>query len=438
MARRSLEDTYLQFGGRLRGVWRTSIYRLGKLLSVFRRRSRKVGPAPVDIPITPKKPPRAEEKKTPGRRWWFCRGCQKQPLMGKQPVCLHYPDPQYLSSKMESILAERASALESVESSCPLPTLQSETNLPMNVTAISKMFIKINSRKEDILVCSDQEKLDFLRALSASCIDALEMGKKDPGLRPPKIELIKAIVVVLESLPLTSVPSPVLSCAMLALYHLSKFKPSLNRDMESHVLRLILYQVFTMESSADRKEDFYISSCSTLELLLKGFLTEDGTVDHLLFLLKHINFWLQGSREEKLRALTCASALIDHATDILGPKAAEQFPEWGQMVCQYIIHISSSNPVVSEAARDVLSSMYKFLCIQKRLSLAYIQEFWCPEYCDTEMLGYVDTCLAVEREVVQKSILDAVHQLKEKNKIPRALQVLLHTQDDLIIEDLEN
>ncbi|KAH0628411.1 hypothetical protein JD844_009535 [Phrynosoma platyrhinos] len=288
-----------------------------------------------------------------------------------------------------------------------------------------------------ILLCPDQEKLDFLRALSASCTEALENGRNELGLPHKKVELVKAIMVVMESLPVTPVPSPVISCAMLALYHLSKFEPSLDRDLESYVLRLVLYYVFTMESTSVRSQDFYISSCLTLEVLLKGLLVGDATSAHLLFLIKHINFWLESSgNKEKMRALTCASALIGHAIYVLGPEV--------------------------------------------RLSQILSQDLWCQDDCGTEMLGYIDTCMAVEafgeilnqaqkEEMIKtawlaaynfwlttsvpgililyavvgkasvflldknpghvyKKTTDAIYRLQKEKRIPRILEVLLYAQ----------
>ncbi|XP_042309516.1 uncharacterized protein LOC121923287 isoform X2 [Sceloporus undulatus] len=363
---------------------------LSRLYRFCRRKSRKVARAPMSIPGSPENTPGNEGNWTPTRpRQWFCRGCQRPHLLCKKPVGHHFADPQTLMDKLQWILEERASALEGVQCSWPLPTLQSERNLPLNLTGIAVMMKKINKRK--------QEKLDFLRALSASCTEALEKGCNDLGLPHKKDELVEAIVVVMESLPVTAMPTPVLSCAMLALYHLSKFQPSLDRDLESHVLRLVLYYVFTMESTAVRSQDFCISSCLTLEVLLEGLLAGDATSAHLLFLIKHINFWLESSgNKEKMRALTCASALIGHAIYVLGPKTSEKHPEWGSLVCQYKLHVASSNPVVSQAAREVLSSLYKFFLHQRGLSQILSKDLWCQEDCGTEMLGYIDTCMAAE------------------------------------------
>ncbi|XP_053151888.1 uncharacterized protein LOC128344892 isoform X3 [Hemicordylus capensis] len=201
--------------------------------------------------------------------------------------------------------------------------------------------------------------------------------------------------IVLETLPIHSVPSSILSCCILAVYNLSKIKPPLDSELESCVLRLALHGIFNMETLADaHSQALYRSSSDTMNIMLKGLLAELPTTSHLLFMLEHISFWLHSKyAQERYRAMKCITSLLRHAVFLMNFDRYDELPALGHHVAQLGICITDSAEDVSRQAREAISCIYELLLHQMRLNMNAARALWSSETEDNrKLLAYLDTC----------------------------------------------
>ncbi|XP_073188060.1 maestro heat-like repeat-containing protein family member 2B [Lepidochelys kempii] len=116
---------------------------------------------------------------------------------------------------------------------------------------------------------------------------------------------------LIEDLPLESEPSSILSSSVAAVCNLSKLKPPL--ELESHLLRAVLYSVFTMGTGKDTAhfQALHKAYADSLDIMLRSLLTETLTTDKLQHLLEHINFWMHSRvTQERARSIRSSAALL--------------------------------------------------------------------------------------------------------------------------------
>ncbi|XP_013912209.1 PREDICTED: uncharacterized protein LOC106541334 isoform X2 [Thamnophis sirtalis] len=201
--------------------------------------------------------------------------------------------------------------------------------------------------------------------------------------------------MVMETLPSHSVPSFILSCSMLAVYNLSKMKPSLASDLETGILRLALHGIFSMETQTTEPHSvaLYRSSFDTLDMMLKGLLSEAPTISHLLFILEHINFWIRSQDpQERFRAINCSISLLRHVNQQSNFEKSGELPGLGHQVAQFAVCITDSVEEVSYQARDAINCLYQLLLNHMGFSTTEPIELWCQETEDKKMLAYLDAC----------------------------------------------
>ncbi|XP_065420759.1 maestro heat-like repeat family member 5 [Chrysemys picta bellii] len=108
---------------------------------------------------------------------------------------------------------------------------------------------------------------------------------------------------------------------MAAVCSLSKLKPPLALELESRLLRALLYSVFAMGTGQDAThfQALYNTYLQGLDTMLRCLLTETPTTDKLQHLLEHVHFWLQSENtQERVRAIRCSAALLQFATSLPG------------------------------------------------------------------------------------------------------------------------
>nr|XP_008101697.1 PREDICTED: maestro heat-like repeat-containing protein family member 7 [Anolis carolinensis] len=240
---------------------------------------------------------------------------------------------------------------------------------------------------------SNEENINFLRAVSATCLAALKNGQDTLDLPYTKAQLVEVVLMVMETLPCHSVPSFTLSCAMLAVYNLSKIKPPLDRELESCILRLALHGIFSMETEPENSHSqaLYKSSSDTMETMLRGLLSEVPTTSHLLFILEHINFWIHSHDvQERSRAIKCSTSLLRHAIRIPDFEKSGELPALGHQVAQFGVCISDSMEEVSYSAREAIRYLYLLLLHQMGLSTGETGKLWCQTPENKKMLDYLD------------------------------------------------
>ncbi|XP_053151887.1 uncharacterized protein LOC128344892 isoform X2 [Hemicordylus capensis] len=240
-----------------------------------------------------------------------------------------------------------------------VPSTELDPSVLHDADTITNVMENIKIGEQSFLDNSE-ETICFLRSISACCVAAHKSGRNTLELPYSKAELTEAIVIVLETLPIHSVPSSILSCCILAVYNLSKIKPPLDSELESCVLRLALHGIFNMETLADaHSQALYRSSSDTMNIMLKGLLAELPTTSHLLFMLERY----------------------------------DELPALGHHVAQLGICITDSAEDVSRQAREAISCIYELLLHQMRLNMNAARALWSSETEDNrKLLAYLDTC----------------------------------------------
>ncbi|XP_034953050.2 uncharacterized protein LOC118075254, partial [Zootoca vivipara] len=296
------------------------------------------------------------------------------------------------ASAISSAVISSFSTLESAIQS--MPSLYSEQENLSDLDIIVNMMETTNCGGEQSFL-DNEENISFLRALSASCLAAQKNGKDTLDLPYTKNELVEALLMVMETLPVHSVPSFLLSCSMLTVYNLSKMKPPFDPDQLSGILRLALHGIFNMETDLENphSQALYQSSADTMETMLKSLLSEVPTTSHLLFMLEHINFWIHSHNpQERSRSVLCSTTVLRHALLLPEFNKSSELPALGHHVAQFGICITDTMEGVSNQARLTISCLYELLLHQMGLSVSEAEELWCHNYEDQKMLAYMDSC----------------------------------------------
>ncbi|KAG8130448.1 hypothetical protein E2320_017118, partial [Naja naja] len=260
---------------------------------------------------------------------------------------------------------------DTVDSTC-LSFISAESEQPSHLLDVEAIvtLMEYAHREDKQFLDNHEENIGFLRAISASCM-------------------------VMETLPSHSVPSFILSCSMLAVYNLSKMKPPLASELETGILRLALHGIFSMETQTTDPHSvaLYRSSFDTMDIMLKGLLSETPTTSHLLFILEHVNFWIRSQDpQERFRAINCSISLLRHVNQQSDFEKSGDLPGLGHQVAQFAVCITDSVEEVSYQARDAISCLYQLLLNHMGLSMMEAGELWCQETEDKKMVAYLDAC----------------------------------------------
>ncbi|XP_039190309.1 uncharacterized protein LOC120304155 isoform X2 [Crotalus tigris] len=288
------------------------------------------------------------------------------------------------------------STTDTMDSTC-LSFISAESEQPNNMLDVEAIvtLMEYAHRHDKQFLDNHEENIGFLRAISASCVAAQKCGQDTLDLPYTKNQLTEALVMVMETLPSQSVPSFVLSCSMLAVYNLSKMKPPLASELETGILRLALHGIFSMETQTTDVHSvaLYRSSFDTMDIMLKGLLSETPTISHLLFILEHVNFWIRSQDpQERFRAINCSISLLRHVNQQSNFEKTGELSGLGHQVAQFAVCITDSVEEVSYQARDAISCLYQLLLNHMGLSTTEAGELWCQETEDKKMLAYLDAC----------------------------------------------
>ncbi|XP_039344293.1 uncharacterized protein LOC120371902 [Mauremys reevesii] len=154
--------------------------------------------------------------------------------------------------------------------------------------------------------------------------------------------------------------------SMAAVCSLSKLKPPL--ALESRLLRALLNRMYTMGTGQDTTHfrALYINYSQSLDILLRGLLTETPTMDKLQHLLEHIHLSLQSKNtQERARAIQTSAALLQFATSLPGFDTSSAFSKAGEFVLQLDLCISHPASDISRQARAGIYWLH-WLLLQKR------------------------------------------------------------------------
>nr|XP_020646785.1 maestro heat-like repeat-containing protein family member 7 isoform X2 [Pogona vitticeps] len=409
--------------------------------------------------------------------WDCCKNCKisphsSKPPEGKPPLPPPLPPPPQLGSRpnrleahswmthhsatLSNITADSsalsdtaASTVDTLDSATTsIPSIHSGQDSLLDVEIIMNSM-QCAHRGEKMAFNNSEENISFLRAISASCLEARKSGKDTLDLPYTKAELAEALVMVMETLPGHSVPSGTLSYSMVTAYNLSKIKPPLDSELESCILRLALHGIFSMEieQESSHSQALYKSSSDTMETMLKGLLYEVPTTSHLLFILKHINFWIHSPDvQERARAMRCSTVLLQYAIQLPDFQKTGELPALGYQVAQYGICITDPLEDVNHQAREAIKCLYQLLLHHMGLSPKEGGELWCRQSEETKLQAYMDTCRVGElfrkiftedqkRTFLQTSLLSMYDPLRRRSEAGVLLGYSLLGKADRLMGD---
>ncbi|KAJ7335373.1 hypothetical protein JRQ81_013314 [Phrynocephalus forsythii] len=390
--------------------------------------------------------------------WDCCRNCKISPHGSKPPEGrLPLPPPPQQGSKPDrlgvhgrtacqsaalSIITTTdsaafsetgASTVDTLDSATPsIPSIDSGHDSLMDVEIILNTMQRAHSG-DKVVFDNSEESIGFLRAISASCMEALQSGKDTLELPYTKAELAEVLVMVMETLPSYSVPSGTLSYSMVTVYNLSKIKPPLDSELESCILRLALHGIFSMDVDQEdsHSQALYKSSSDTMETMLKGLLSEVPTTSHLLFILRHLNFWIHSPDvQERTRAVRCSTVLLQYAVQLPDFEKTGELPALGHQVAQYGICITDSLEDVSHQAREAIECLYQLLLRHVGLNTREGGELWCQLSEERKLRAYLDTCRVGEAEDMEREIYEELFRLRTLRQVPEALQSIIPRKVD--------
>ncbi|XP_050812352.1 uncharacterized protein LOC127052569 [Gopherus flavomarginatus] len=95
------------------------------------------------------------------------------------------------------------------------------------------------------------KQLRFLHTLPCLCFSAQQQGLNTLKPHFSKVALVESIAELIENLPVVPEPTFIISSFMAAVCSLSKLKQLLALELESHLLRALLYTIFTIGTGKD-------------------------------------------------------------------------------------------------------------------------------------------------------------------------------------------
>ncbi|XP_053130134.1 uncharacterized protein LOC128335580 [Hemicordylus capensis] len=221
------------------------------------------------------------------------------------------------------------------------------------------------------------EDVHFLAVICACCKAAYKSGQETLDLPYTKGQLIKAIVVVMEKSPVQSGPTILLLYAMAAVSCLSKIKPPTDPELESAILRFAVRGVITVQAGNVHKQVLHKLAADNLEVMLKGFLLEAPTTQHLLYLLEHINIWiLSRNAQERARASKQCASLLRFSVLMPDCDNSAELPSLGHHVAKPGICIMDSRRDVSRYAREGIYRLLEVLLNHKGQSSRDTWDLW--------------------------------------------------------------
>ncbi|XP_077780221.1 maestro heat-like repeat family member 5 [Podarcis muralis] len=297
--------------------------------------------------------------------FWSCCGTQK--VWSQECKVL---EPKQESRSLSTVLDSTSTSLNHFSTSSVFSSTSSGSDVhdSIELDGDAVNIILKRMEEEDKSKQDENGDISFLSAISALCIATQHKRRNKLKLLYTKDELTEAVVVVMEKLPVHSVPTSVLPCCMVAIYNLSKIKPPLDPELESCVLRLAMHGVFTMDIGTGdaTKQALYRTTSATLEILLRSLLAEDPTTKHLLRILKHIHFWIHAKyKVERIRAIKSSAALLRFAVLMPDFDATCKLPELGHHVAELAICIGDPQAAVSRHAKESIFRLYELLLHQK-------------------------------------------------------------------------
>ncbi|XP_044857013.1 maestro heat-like repeat-containing protein family member 1 [Mauremys mutica] len=134
----------------------------------------------------------------------------------------------------------------------------------------------------------------------------------------------------------------------------------------------------------------YINYSQSLDILLRGLLTETPTMEKLQHLLEHVHpSLLSNNTQERARAVQTSAALLQFSTSLPGFDTSSAFSKAGEFVLQLGLCVSHPANNISRQARGGIYWLHKLLLQKKGLNTREAPDLWCRDGLqDPERLGY--------------------------------------------------
>ncbi|KAM9148185.1 uncharacterized protein ACDP82_005644 [Pangshura tecta] len=129
------------------------------------------------------------------------------------------------------------------------------------------------------------KQLCFLHTGPRLCFLAQQQGLNTLEPHFSKVALVESIAELIENLPMVPEPSSIISSSMAAVFSLSKLKPLLALELESRLLRTLLYTIFTGQDTT-HFQALHNTYLESLDAMVGCLLTETPTRDKVQHLLE--------------------------------------------------------------------------------------------------------------------------------------------------------
>ncbi|XP_044868797.1 uncharacterized protein LOC123368238 isoform X2 [Mauremys mutica] len=132
------------------------------------------------------------------------------------------------------------------------------------------------------------KQLRFLHTAPCLCFLAQQQGLNTLEPHFSKAALVENIAELIENLPTVPEPTSITSSSMATVCSLSKLKPLLALELESCLLRALLYTIFMMGTGQDTThfQALHNTYLQSLDARVGCLLTETPTPDKLQHLLE--------------------------------------------------------------------------------------------------------------------------------------------------------
>ncbi|KAJ7309527.1 hypothetical protein JRQ81_007574 [Phrynocephalus forsythii] len=225
----------------------------------------------------------------------------------------------------------------------------------------------LRRRRKRMQMISLTAKIHFMLDVVICCQDALERGEDHLGVLYPKTAILRVVLEVMKELDQLQNPEN-LSLVIRAIYYLSQIKPSTPRDMETHLLDLVLQAISKLEEPEDDPagQASYNNMRADLPHLLQGLWEEEPSSAHLLSILNHLRVWIHSPKgQERAWAMETMAAFLRNSTALPDFHLPELVLQLKGLLTDIGICVTDAKEEVRPYAREILRHLCPLLPSRK-------------------------------------------------------------------------
>ncbi|XP_043372052.1 maestro heat-like repeat-containing protein family member 7 [Dermochelys coriacea] len=229
--------------------------------------------------------------------------------------------------------------------------------------ALKNIQEQLQGREKD-----EVQQLLFLQAIHPASLAAQQRGQDTLEPHCCKAAVVERIVELNEERHDDNPPGAVLANSLIAVGNLRTMTPTLEPELESHIVQAALYAVFTLgtEKTTTQVQDLHRVLPDLLDAMLGNLLAESPDTNRLYYILEHINCWiLSRVSQERSRAIRSSTALLRSTITLPEFDNSAQFPRMGHHVAQLALFVGDPAKDISCQAREGVYWLYQLLLHQR-------------------------------------------------------------------------